>query len=163
MTQDAVDAHLTRWRAVLPDLDPDVEAVVTRMEHLVRHLRRVKERTLAEYRFAPYEYATLHALAGRGGNATPSELTADLTISAAAMTGRLDALEQRGYVRRTHSAADRRRVDVELTESGRAAWVSALNVQGVEEQRILGVLSEGELVDLANTLRRVLLVAEAGE
>lgn len=157
---DPVDQHVARWLAVLPDLDPVIEAVATRMEYLVKHLHRVKERALADHDLQPFEYATLHALAGRGGRATPSDLATDLRVSAATMTGRLGTLEGRDYLRRTHSATDRRRVDVELTPAGRDAWRTALDVQGTEEHRILGVLSPAEQAQLADFLRRVLIAAE---
>lgn len=157
---DSVDAHVARWLAVLPDLDPTVEAVVTRIQHVVTHLRRNKERALADQDLQAFEYLTLHALAGRGGRATPSELVADLQISPAAMTGRLDTLERRGYVNRRTSTTDRRKVDVELTAAGRAAWRSALDVQGREEHRILDALEPAEREHLADMLRRVLLAAE---
>ncbi|MEU2877044.1 hypothetical protein [Streptomyces sp. NPDC007070] len=79
------------------------------------------------------------------------------------MTGRLDGLEQRGYVRRSPSTVDRRRLDVELTDEGRAAWQGALESQGQEEHRILRALSPDEREQLADLLRRVLIEAEQRE
>lgn len=141
-------------------LDPVVEAVVTRMAFLIKHLRKVKERALAAYELQEFEYATLQALAAREGRAVPTELVADLLISPAAMTGRLDTLEQRGYVRRRQSVVDRRRVDVELTDAGYEAWRSAVAVVGREQGRIIGTLSPEERDRLAELLRRLLAVAE---
>src|SRR4051794_31800537 len=111
---DSVDDHLARWVPLLPHLDPVAEGVVTRMQFLVKHLRTIKERGLAEYQLQEFEYTTLQALAARKGRAVPSELVQDLRISPAAMTGRLDSLERRGFVHRQPSPVDRRRVDVEL-------------------------------------------------
>jgi hypothetical protein len=51
-----------------PDL---VDEVVTRMVFLVKHLRKVKDRVLAEYELAEFEYSTLRALAARDGRAAP--------------------------------------------------------------------------------------------
>lgn len=86
----------------------------------------------------------------------------DLDLAPASVTGRVDGLERRGYVRRTHSTADRRRIDVELTDDGRAAWLGAMDVLGHEEYRLLGALDVGERRLLADMLRRVMAVAEAG-
>lgn len=158
--RDWTDEHVARWLPVLPDLDPDIEGAATRMKVLTDHLRRVRERSLADFDLHKHEYDTLHSLAGRGGRAVPSELAADLQMAPASITGRLDALERRGYVRRTPSAADRRRVDVELTEAGRAAWLGAMDAVGHEEYRLLGVLTAAERRTLSDLLRRVLLVAE---
>ncbi|MDX3094082.1 MarR family transcriptional regulator [Streptomyces sp. ME01-24h] len=158
--RDWTDGHVERWLPVLPDLDPDIEAAVTRMKLVTRHLRKVREQSLVDFGLQRHEFDTLHALAGRGGRAAPSELAADLDLAPASVTGRLDALEARGHVRRTHSTADRRRVDVALTDAGRATWLGAMGVLGHEEYRLLGTLDADERRYLADLLRRVMVVAE---
>ncbi|MFK3982274.1 MarR family winged helix-turn-helix transcriptional regulator [Micromonospora sp. NPDC050397] len=157
---DWTDGHVDRWLPVLPSLDPDVESVVTRASRLTRHLRRVKERYLTDFEFQRHEFDTLHALAGRRGRATPSELAADLDLAPASVTARLDALARRGFVRRLPSDTDRRRVDLELTETGHAAWLDAMQTLGHEEQRLLDALDPDERRTLADLLRRVMLAAE---
>jgi DNA-binding MarR family transcriptional regulator len=161
--RDWTDGHVDRWLPVLPDLDPDVEGSVTRMKLLSSHLRRVRERSLVDFGLQRHEFDTLHSLAGRGGHAAPSELAADLDLAPASVTGRLDALERRDYIRRVHSAADRRRVDVQLTDAGRAAWLGAMDVLGDEESRLLGALDAAERKALSDMLRRIMLVAERPE
>src|SRR5690349_17958702 len=106
--RDWTDGHVERWLPLLPDLDPDIEGAVTRMKLVTSHLRRVREQSLVDFGLQRHEFDTLHALAGRGGRAAPSELAADLDLAPASVTGRLDALEARGHVRRSHSTADRR-------------------------------------------------------
>jgi DNA-binding MarR family transcriptional regulator len=157
---DSVDDHVARWQRVLPTLDPVVEGVVKRMSLLTRHLAKVKERSLADEDLQPFEYFTLHALAGRGGRATPSELVADLQISPSSLTGRTDILLKRGFVERRHSETDRRRVDIELTATGRRVWRSALEAQGDEEGRILGALTADERAVLTGLLSRMLDAAQ---
>ncbi|MFC9971801.1 MarR family winged helix-turn-helix transcriptional regulator [Spirillospora sp. NPDC127200] len=157
---DRVDDHVARWLPVLPDLDPDVEGAVTRLHFLSAHLRRHKEQALADLDLHRHEFETLHALAGRGGRAAPSRLAADLAMPPNSVTGRLDALERRGHVRRTPSPTDRRRVNVELTDSGRAAWLGAMDALGHEEERLLAALDPAERRLLSDLLRRVLLRAD---
>ncbi|MEU8288708.1 MarR family transcriptional regulator [Micromonospora sp. NPDC048905] len=159
-TPDTVDSHIERWLPVVPHLDADVEGAVTRMIKLTRHLRSVKERVLADFDLSVHEYDTLQALAGRRGRAAPSDLATDLAMAPASITARVDALLRRGFVRRIPSTVDRRRVDVELTDAGRAAWRGAMEIQGAEEHRLLGALTTTERRHLADLLRRVLLVAE---
>ncbi|MEU8503438.1 MarR family transcriptional regulator [Streptomyces brevispora] len=159
--RDWTDGHVERWKPVLPELDPDVEGAVTRMKKLSVHLRRVREQSLVDFDLDRQEFDTLHKLAGRGGKAAPSELAADLDLAPASVTGRLDALERRGFVRRTPSTTDRRRVDVELTAEGRSTWIGAMDVLGNEEERLLGVLDKDERGLLNAMLRRVMVVAEA--
>ncbi|MFD0684077.1 MarR family winged helix-turn-helix transcriptional regulator [Actinomadura fibrosa] len=158
--RDRTDDHLARWTPIVPDLDPDIEGAVTRMIYFVERLKQVKERSLAEFGLHRHEYETLHALGGRHGRAAPSELAADLGMPPNSVTGRLDALERRGFVRRSPSATDRRRVVVELTEEGRAAWLGAMGGVGKEEHRALGALTPDERHTLSELLRRVMLRAE---
>lgn len=157
--RDLVDEHVERWLPVLPDLDPDMEGAVVRMSLLTRHLREVKDRALAELDLQEKEYGTLHALAGRGGRGAPSEIAGDLRMAPASITARVDALVRRGFVRRIPSEVDRRRIDVELTDAGRAAWRRAIAVVGDEEHRVLGALTPEERRVLSDLLRRVTLAA----
>ncbi|GAA2712035.1 hypothetical protein ACFY2R_17675 [Micromonospora olivasterospora] len=76
------------------------------------------------------------------------------------MTARVDALLRCGFVRRIPSTVDGRRIDVELTEAGRAAWRAAIDVVAAEERRLLDALSGEERRLLSDLLRRVALVAE---
>lgn len=160
--RDWTDGHVERWLPVLPGLDPDIEGAVTRMKKLTVYLRRIREQSLIDFDLERPEFDTLHKLAGRGGRATPSELAADLDLAPASVTGRLGGLESRGLIRRTPSKEDRRRVDVELTKSGRSIWLGAMDVLGHEEYRLLGVLSKDERAQLSDMLRRIMLVAEEG-
>ena len=159
--RDWTDGHLERWLPVLPDLDPDIEGAITRAGELTRHLRKVREQALVDVELERFEFDTLHKLAGRAGRAAPSELASDLGLAPASVTGRLDGLERRGLVVRTPSRTDRRRVDVELTDAGRAIWREALDTLGGEEHRVLGALSTKERRLLSDLLRRVMVTAES--
>ncbi|RFU41589.1 MarR family transcriptional regulator [Actinomadura logoneensis] len=158
--RDKVDDHVERWTPVVPDLDPDIEGAVIRLLKISGHLRRVRERALAAGDLHVHEYDTLRALAARKGRAAPSQLAADLGIAPNSVTGRLDGLSARGFVHRTPSETDRRRVDVELTEEGRAAWLGAMRTVGDEERRILAPLDPDERHVLSDLLRRVMIRAE---
>ncbi|MEV5570512.1 MarR family winged helix-turn-helix transcriptional regulator [Spirillospora sp. NPDC052269] len=158
--RDRVDEHVDRWTPVLPHLDPDVEGAITRMHKISAHLRKIRERALADHDLQLHEYDTLQALGGRDGRAAPSQIAADLGIAPNSVTGRLDGLSARGFVRRTPSEVDRRRVIVELTEEGRAVWLGAMSSQGDEEHRILAALDPDERRQLSDLLRRVMLIAD---
>ncbi|KQX59039.1 MULTISPECIES: MarR family transcriptional regulator [unclassified Streptomyces] len=161
--RDWTDGHVARWKPVLPGLDPVVEGAVTRMKKLSVHLRRVREQSLVDFDLERHEFDTLHKIAGRGGSAAPSELAQDLDLAPASVSGRLDALEKRGFVRRTPSTTDRRRVVVELTGTGRETWLGAMDVLGDEEYRLLGVLTPEERTLLNDMLRRIMTEAESTE
>lgn len=87
---------------------------------------------------------------------TPSEINERMVIGASTMTGTLDALEQRGWVRRVPKPNDRRSVLVEITDEGReAADVLLPGVHQVERE-IMAALSENERRQLHRLLNKLL-------
>ncbi len=165
MQQDSVDRHIEHWITEIPDLDPLVEGITTRMQLLLKHLKQQRHATIAARELEDHEYDTLHMLGGCGPNylATPTEIAAWLHMSPAAITGRLDALERHGFVRRRPSPDDRRKVIVELTPAGRRIWRAAGSEQGAEEARIVGALDHSEQQQLSALLRKMLLVVDRPE
>jgi DNA-binding MarR family transcriptional regulator len=160
--QDSVDRHIEHWIEEVPDLNPVTEGVITRMQMLLRHLDQTRPVTLAAHGLELHEYGTLHMLGGCGPDhrATPGEIAAWLRMSPSGITGRLDGLERRGFIRRLPAATDRRKVIVELTAEGRRAWLEALSAQGAEEARLLAPLDDDEQEQLSGLLRRMLLVID---
>ena len=165
MQQDSVDRHIEHWITEIPDLDPFVEGITTRMHLLLEHLKQQRHATIAARKLEDHEFDTLHMLGGCGPDhlATPTEIAAWLHMSPAAITGRLDALERHGFVRRRPSPDDRRKVIVELTPAGRRIWRAAGSEQGAEEARIVGALDHSEQQQLSALLRKMLLVVDRPE
>jgi len=162
MQQDSVDRHVEHWKREIPELDPQVEGAITRMQMLLRHLKQVRQATLAAHGLEDYEYATLHFLGGCGPDhrATPSEIATWQQMSPSGITGRLDALEKRGFIRRLPSPADRRKVIVELTEEGRQAWLGTFDPQTNEEAKVLAALDPDEQEQFNGMLRRMMQVVD---
>ncbi|WP_346144265.1 MarR family transcriptional regulator [Nonomuraea recticatena] len=160
-TYDSVDTHLARWRGKAP-YDERVEAIITRMQLLVKHVRQAKEAALTEVGIQDFEFETLHRLVSRSSRqATPSELASELMISPAGMTGRIDTLEKAGLVRRVRSEEDRRRVDVELTDKGHELWAAAMAVRATAEAEMLRALAPEERETLDELLKRMLVSVES--
>ncbi|MEQ4724830.1 MarR family transcriptional regulator [Nonomuraea sp. B19D2] len=159
--EDSVDRHLARWRGKAP-FDERVEAIVTRLQVLVKHLAHTKEAALKEVGMQDFEFETLHRLVARDGSATPSELAADLLLSPAGMTGRLDTLERSGLVRRVRSTEDRRRVDVELTAKGHDIWMDAMTIRAEVEADMVNALSPADRAVLDGLLKQLLVKTETG-
>ena len=85
------------------------------------------------------------------------ELSDAVGVSSAATTAMIDRLEAKGFVRRTRTAEDRRKVMVEMTESGRervGEFYGPLVMEGVT---ILGGLDDSEL---AVMLRHLVAIRE---
>lgn len=165
--EDWADRHVARWRDHWIDVafDDDVEAIMVRIGRLRDHLRATKRTALEEVGLQDFEYDTLHQLMVRDtpGQASPSELAADLGISGAGMTGRLDGLERAGWIQRRASPDDRRRVKVEVTRSGAAIWRKAMGLRGQAEVALTDALTPTERATLAGLLKKMTLAAEDAE
>jgi DNA-binding MarR family transcriptional regulator len=87
---------------------------------------------------------------------TVAELARGCELDAGAMTRLLDRLEAKGLCRRVRSVADRRVVNIELTEEGRAAAVGIpVVLSGVQNACLAGFSAE-EFETLKGFLRRML-------
>ncbi|THA34395.1 MarR family transcriptional regulator [Streptomyces sp. A1547] len=155
--EDSVDRHIARWSGKVP-FDVPTEAVITRIQLLAKHVKYGKERALAETGLQEFEFETMHRLASRGTpwRAPSAELAAELLLSPAGMTGRLDTLEKSGLVRRVRALGDRRRVDVELTDDGHRRWTEAMRWRGIAEAEMVDPLDDGERAALSALLKRML-------
>jgi DNA-binding MarR family transcriptional regulator len=160
--KDSVDAHVDLWANELPDLDRRVEGITVRLQVLTKYLDRHRDAVLAEYGLQWWEFKTLHMLR-RGGTpyrTTPGELAKQLGMSAAALTNRLDALEKRGFVERTHDRDDRRKVVATLTPAGHKVWEEGIDQIQRVEQELVKELSSGDRIRLEALLRRLVLATE---
>ncbi len=77
---------------------------------------------LAPLEVTSAQFIVIVNLAGRDGATSASELCKGISYDAGAMTRMLDRLEAKGLVRRTRSPDDRRLVNLELTDAGKAAY-----------------------------------------
>jgi len=165
MPKDSADLHVERWRDHWIDItfDDEVEAFTVRIANVNRYLRDAKHAAVAELGLQDFEYDTLHALMIRDtpGHASPGALAQKLGVSNAGMTGRLDGLEKRGWIKRMPGADDRRRVDVEVTRTGADVWRKAMALRGHAEDELAAALTRRELATLNRLLRKLNLHVEA--
>ncbi len=87
---------------------------------------------------------------------SPTVLSDELVLSRSAMTGALDALERRGYARRTRHPTDRRRLGISLTPTGRELIERGLPERMRALHRVVGVLSPDERRTVIGAYRKVL-------
>jgi DNA-binding MarR family transcriptional regulator len=87
---------------------------------------------------------------------TPLELSREMSYDSGSMTRMLDRLEKKGFIGRTRSDADRRIVELNLTDRGRAAaaQLPALGAAVLNEQ--LAGFSRAELDLLTSMLARII-------
>ena len=89
------------------------------------------------------------------GDLSPSELGQRLIVTRATVTGVVDSLERRGYVRRMPNPADRRSVLVELTPDGRRVVQEVRTLIHRNEKAWMSLLSDEELRAYIALLHRV--------
>lgn len=157
---DSVDHHVARWAEYWkdnPNFRPEVEGAITRMQGILRRLKRADAAAFADSDFTEEDYYTLHALMVQPypTEATPAQLADAVRVTRAAMTARLDRLAESGLVTREPDALDRRRVLVRPTAKGRATWDRYVHDGMRREQHVLRALSARDLVQLNALLRKV--------
>src|SRR5512146_362830 len=86
---------------------------------------------------------------------SPSELGDRLIVTRATVTGLLDSLERRGFVRRSPNPADRRGLLVEITPDGLVVLQELRTLIHRNEKAWLSVLSEAELRGYIALLHRI--------
>jgi DNA-binding MarR family transcriptional regulator len=161
--EDHVDHLLARLDDSGARLDLEVEGIVDRIGSINKRVRSALKETLVDYDLTPEDWGVLTSLSLRkaGKLNSPGALARDLELSSGAVTSRLDRLESLGFLHRLPDPGDRRGVLVELTAEGRAAWESAIEVQGRKEAFFASALSKDEQVELNALLRKLLLAFEA--
>jgi DNA-binding MarR family transcriptional regulator len=95
-----------------------------------------------------------------GVASTVAELARECQLDTGAMTRLLDRLEAKGLCRRVRSVADRRVVNIELTDEGRAAAAQVPQVLSRVQNEHLAGFSTAEWEQLKSYLRRILDNAE---
>lgn len=96
-----------------------------------------------------------------GAATTVAELARACELDTGAMTRLLDRLEAKGLCRRVRSLEDRRVVNIELTDEGRAAAKEVPHVLCRVQNELLSDFSQQEWEQLKGYLRRILDNAQA--
>jgi DNA-binding MarR family transcriptional regulator len=89
------------------------------------------------------------------GPMSPSELGQRLIVTRATVTGVVDSLERRAFVRRTPNPADRRGLLIEITPQGLDVLARLRTLIHRHEKEWLAVLSDDELRAYISLLHRI--------
>jgi DNA-binding MarR family transcriptional regulator len=89
------------------------------------------------------------------GAMSPSELGDRLIVTRATVTGVVDSLERRSYVKRSPNPSDRRGVLVELTPEGLEIVAQVRSVIHRHERDWMEVLSDDELAAYISVMHRI--------
>jgi DNA-binding MarR family transcriptional regulator len=157
-TGDPVAEHV-RWAvANWPQIDPQVEGIVVRVDKIHRHFEEAFRASLGDAGLTKEEWKVLLAL--HDSVRSHGWLAQDLAVSTGAMTNRLDKLERRGLVRRAPDPNDRRGVLLELTKTGESRLLEYIEVGAVRERELLDDLTVAERRELNRLMSKLLASLE---
>lgn len=151
---DLLDDLLAHWSAEAPGLDTPALGNTTRLLRLARALEKKLDHALAPLGLSLWQFEVLSALlaAPQSDGLHACQLLPACQLSPAAMTNRLDRLEQAGWIHRLPDPSDRRASRVHLTPSGRALVRQAL--RSIDHANC--PLSPDESTQLDQILRKLL-------
>jgi DNA-binding MarR family transcriptional regulator len=154
-----VEEHVRRAVTTWPQIDPEVEGIVVRIEKAARYLHQAGRASLGRVGLTKEEFNVLIAL--HSGPRSHGSLCRELLVSTGAMTNRLDKLEHRGLITRSRDPHDRRGVLLELTASGREIIDQYVEIGSDRERQLLAGLSNTERRRLNSLLRELLASLQA--
>src|SRR5579863_2394729 len=150
--RDRVDDILGQWKRERPDLDTRAMGVIGRIQRAASALRPKLDETHEVSGLAGETFDVLASLRRSGApyQLTPTQLYREMMLTSGAMTNRIDRLEEAGLVSRRPDPEDRRGTLVRLTTKGKALIDAATTKHVVNEQGLLGILSEREQQQLSD-------------
>jgi DNA-binding MarR family transcriptional regulator len=149
-----VDADFTQE---YPDGDPTAaEAFASLMRTGQAISDEVDRAMLASFGESQSALNSLAVIDGADVPLTPSQIAERTLSSSATMTGTLDTLEYRGWVRRVPNPGDRRSLLIEITDDGKAVANRLLPGIRKLEQAVLDELTTTERATLLKLLTKVL-------
>ena len=89
------------------------------------------------------------------GDATPTDLARNASLTLATMTTLVDKLEDRGFITRRRDEADRRRMLIRITKTGKKTLVQSPDALQQQFQKRFESLADWEQASLIAALERV--------
>lgn len=159
---DATDSAFSAWQSLHPGQDLtglDIRMRINRLDTIVEDA--ITE-IVRRHGFSVYgDYQLAGALRRNKTPLRPSELADVLMVTRAGITGRLDRLENNGYVQREQSGGDARNILVSCTPLGRRRVDSAFAAIRKFDRTLLEPLTADEVATLARLLKKTLLPLDA--
>ncbi len=157
---DEVDGHVDSAVAKWPEIDPEVEGIVVRIDKIDRLIDKTATANLGRFELTHEEFKVLISL--HNGPRTHGSLSRELVVSTGAMTNRLDKMERTGLLARSPDPSDRRGVLLELTDEGRHRLDDYIALAGRRERELLSAaLDDDEKRELNQLLRKLLAALQA--
>lgn len=154
-------------KAPVPDAVPDAGApaahdILIEIRRIIQSITIHSKKQFKETGLTVPQGLVLQAIGSSGQSlVTAAEVSRQVRLSPATLTGILDRLEKGGFIRRERDVQDRRKVRLSLTEKGAERLIS---VSPTLQDRFLvrfNSLDEEERTRLHSALRRIVEMIEA--
>ncbi|MTI62559.1 MarR family transcriptional regulator [Methylophaga sp.] len=158
---DDIDVITEQWQARGLETDFTAMQIAARLLRLSKTLETRIGTLHARFNLKPGEFDVLAALKRSDADAlTPSALYQSMLLSSGAMTSRLDRLENKGLITRTHCTRDRRSVKVSLTTQGKALIEQVAPAHFQLLCTLLAGMTDSDKAQFANLLKGCLQLIE---
>jgi DNA-binding MarR family transcriptional regulator len=128
---------------------------------VARRLRHASRETLAPWDVTPSQLRALGTMM-RHGSMRPGGLAQHLGIAPRSATEVVDALQERGLVRRETDPDDRRATLVVVTDAGRELAAAVRKARAAESDRAFAGLPDADRAELERLLRQLLVAWAPG-
>lgn len=162
-TEDGVDRVIANWLRERPDIDVGSMGIVSRIWRVSRHLERRRNGYLSEWDAdrGTVDILSMLRRSGKPFRRSAGDLTRHSLITSGGVSQRLEKLERAGLVTRHVDTADRRRVDVQLTEEGiKLLDAVFVDIMRRDSETLAFALKAEEQEELQRLLRKLLLSFE---
>ncbi len=153
--ENPVDRIAAEWKRERPDLDASPLEIFGRITRINAYLGKYVNDFLTGHNLSLGLFDVLTALrrSGKPYRQKPTDL-ADMTmLTSGGMTGRIDQLEELGYIRRVNDDNDRRVMFAELTPEGLQLVDTLIEVHFQREAKLLEAIGEKDQRELFRILR----------
>jgi MarR family 2-MHQ and catechol resistance regulon transcriptional repressor len=134
--------------------EPDAAQLWIVLARCHRAVSALVERSVADLGLCLSDFMVLEALLHKGP-LTISDIQAKVLLASGSMTAAVDRLENRGWILRKTTAADRRARLLELTAEGRQLIGRAFKEHSADLERVMSVLDTAEKQDLYIGLKKL--------
>lgn len=134
---------------------------------MLQHFQLVKKENLVftkwckKYNLLYMDTHMLLSIDESHGVSEPTKLSEELLIPKQSITSMLDKLEKKGYIKRTHSADDRRKVNISLTDEGIKIVKKVRQAINNAEQEILKEIKQEKLDEMLKTYEQIIDITKS--
>lgn len=129
---------------------------------VIRRSHLAYSKRLAPYDLTPPQFFVFHALC-RGGSMSLGELSEQVCIDPSTLTGIIDRLEKKDYIKRKQNPGDRRSILVDLTDKARNVAPEIVDFAGEIDDRLREHFSPYEMQHFEKILKSLAEYSEYWE